>query len=102
MSSPKSDSERITEVKDIYNRLAALGITRGNTPELNRFWTAANEFVRHSIGSSGKVALSHVERRMEYQFATIQGRQTFAVIKYVGKRSLDDPAVIPPTTRKGP
>jgi hypothetical protein len=62
-----------------------MGINRGNTPELAKFWQAANAFVRDGSGSSGKVSLpQEVERRMEYQFACVQGRQTFAVLKYTG------------------
>lgn len=77
----KDTSCRIGEVKEIYERLGKIGISRANAPELEPFFESANDFVKEARGSSGTIKLPSVQRVLEYQFASQPGRQTYAVFR---------------------
>jgi hypothetical protein len=86
MPALKSAAVRIAEVREIYERLAAVGVHRSTCPELDVFWVAANEFVRDGTGSNGAIPLAQVQRKLEYRLATVEGRKTDAVIVYTGPK----------------
>jgi hypothetical protein len=62
----KTISERISEIKLIYEKLQNLGIDGEVCPEIKNFKEIANTFVKDGISLSGKIKLQSIDRTLVY------------------------------------
>lgn len=79
----KTLQERTNEMIQLYQQLQNLGIHR-QFEEMEVFYTAANEFIKNKIGSSGVIRLPMLQREVHYQLIVFHPQPSNVLLKYVG------------------
>lgn len=78
----KTISERISEIKLIYEKLKNLGIDSEVCPEIKIFKEITNTFVKDSISLSGKIKLQSIDRTIVYILSIKSHITSSVALKY--------------------
>lgn len=79
----KSITDRIEEVKLIYEKLTSLGLNTGICPDIQEFKDIANVFVKEGLSSSGKINLQDIDRELIYIFSNKSHIISSVILKYI-------------------
>lgn len=79
----KTLSERMKEMITIYQQLQGLGIDR-QFEDMEIFYTAANEFIKHSVAAKGIIKLPMLQREVHYELILLHPTPSNLLLKYVG------------------
>ena len=79
----KTQEERLREMLEIYTQLNKLGIEK-QFEEMDTFYLAANNFIKHKTVSSGVIHLPMLQRDLYYEFILYHPKPSSAMLRYTG------------------
>jgi hypothetical protein len=79
----KSISDRIAEIKLIYEKLNGLGLNNGICPDIQKFKDVANIFVKDGLSSSGAIKLQDIDRELVYILSNKSHITSSVMLKYL-------------------
>lgn len=79
----KSISDRISEIKLIYEKLNKLGLNPSNCPDIQNFKEVANIFVKDGLCVSGSIKLEDINRELIYIFSNQSHIISSVMLKYI-------------------
>lgn len=78
----KTISERIAEIKLIYEKLQNLGLNEEVCPGIKEFKGIANTFVKEGVSLSGKIKLQSIDRTLVYILSIRSHITSSVALKY--------------------
>lgn len=78
----KTLTERINEIKTIYNKLEELGIHK-RFPSMDRFYQDVQVYIKESQPIQHKIKIPEIERMFYYKLVTRKDQACEALLKYV-------------------
>lgn len=82
MKPEKSIEVRLNEIKEIYQKMYALGLSDAVCPGLKSFRTDANLFVKTGQSINGKIKLNEIDRELIYILSSQPHVISSATLKY--------------------
>lgn len=76
----KDITQRIEEIKEIYNKLIELGIHK-RFETLNPFYEICEKYVKECLSSSGKIKIPEIERILVYKLTVTVGKYNEVVLR---------------------